>query len=201
MSEERLTVVEPALTQVRIAGYGGQGVVLAGMLLGRAASLYDGKEAVFMQSYGPEARGGASSADVIISDAPVDYPLVTQPDVLMVLFQEAYMCYRRGLKPGGTLIVEADLVKPSDDDAGYRSLPATRIAEEELGKKIFTNVVALGYLVGLTGVVTRASVEESLRSTVKPSTVDTNLRALALGYDRAITELEGQVTLKAEEIV
>lgn len=102
--------------QVRIAGYGGQGVVLAGMLLGRAASLYDGKEAVFMQSYGPEARGGASSADVIISDTPVDYPLVTEPDVLMCLFQEAYMCYRKGLKPGGLLILESDLVKPTEGD-------------------------------------------------------------------------------------
>ncbi|MDX9974570.1 MAG: 2-oxoacid:acceptor oxidoreductase family protein [FCB group bacterium] len=190
MSDERAVVAEPSLMQVRIAGYGGQGVVLAGMLLGRAASLYDGKEAVFMQSYGPEARGGASSADVIISDAPVDYPLVTNPDVLMVLFQEAYMAYRPGLAPGGTLIIEGELVKPSDGDTGYHSVPATRIAQEELGKKIFTNVIALGYLVGLTGVVTRESVEEALRSTVKPATVDLNLRALALGYDRAVAELE-----------
>lgn len=181
------TVVEPTLTQIRIAGYGGQGVVLAGMLLGRAASLYDGKEAVFMQSYGPEARGGASSADVIISDAPVDYPLVTQPDVLMALFQEAYVRYRPGLKPGGTLILESDLVKVAPDETDHFAVPATRIAEE-LGKKIVMNVVALGYLVGRTGVVGIESIEKALRATVKPALVDLNLKALNAGYERAVKD-------------
>jgi 2-oxoglutarate ferredoxin oxidoreductase subunit gamma len=182
-----VVAAEPTLTQVRIAGYGGQGIVLAGMLLGRAASLYDGKEAVFMQSYGPEARGGASSADVLISDQPVDYPLVTQPDVLLCLFQEAYARYRPGLRPGGVLILESDMVRPEPGEKDYWGIPATRMAEE-LGKKLVTNVVALGYLVGKTRVVTRDSVEQALRATLKPSVLDLNLRALAAGYDRAEQE-------------
>lgn len=184
-------VLEPALTQVRIAGYGGQGIVLAGMLLGRAASLYDGKEAVFMQSYGPEARGGASSADVIISDAPVDYPLVTRPDVLMALFQEAYLLYRPALKPGGVLILESDLVKPEPNETGYCPLPATRLAQELFGKKIVANVIALGYLVGRTGVVNIGAVEEALRASVKPAILEMNLKALAAGYERAQAESQG----------
>lgn len=179
--------LDAGLTQVRIAGYGGQGIVLAGMLLGKAASLYDGKEAVFMQSYGPEARGGASSADVIISDAPVDYPLVTQPDILMCLFQEAYVRYRPGLRPGGTLILEGDLVKVEPEERDYHAIAATRMAEE-LGRKIVMNVIALGYLVGKTRVVGRASVEEALRTTLKPNLLDLNLRALAAGYERAEEE-------------
>jgi len=99
--------------EIRLAGYGGQGIILAGLLLGKAAALYDGKEAVFTQSYGPEARGGASSADVVIADQPVDYPLVTRPDCLVVMFQEAYERYRPDLAPGGLLALDQDLVKPN----------------------------------------------------------------------------------------
>ena len=115
--------------QVRFGGFGGQGIVLAGRLLGKAASLYDGKEAVFTQAYGPEARGGASRADVIIADEPVDYPYVTQPDVLAVLFQEAYIKFSGDLPPGALLIVEEDLVTPAAG-ASAVALPAARIADE-----------------------------------------------------------------------
>jgi len=179
--------VDAGLTQVRIAGYGGQGIVLAGMLLGRAASLYDGKEAVFTQAYGPEARGGASSADVVISDAPVDFPLVTRPDVLMVLFQEAYTRFRQTVSDSGLVIIESDLVQPNPDDHDLCGVPATRVAQD-LGAKIVANVVALGYLVGKTHVTSRASVEEALRTSVKPSTLDINLRAFSAGYGRAEEE-------------
>lgn len=175
------------VTEIRISGYGGQGVVLAGQLLGKAASLYDGKCAVFTQSYGPEARGGASCADVVVSNAPVDYPLVEQPDVLVALFQEAYMKYRPMMRPGGVLILESDLVFPKKDEVAHHCVPATKIAEG-LGRKIVANVVALGYLVGATNVVGREAIEQTIRATVKPKTVDLNLRAFDAGFTLAVQE-------------
>jgi len=174
-------------TQIRFGGYGGQGIVLAGTLLGRAATIYDGKEAVFTQAYGPEARGGASRADIIISDQPVDYPYVTSPDVLVALFQEAYTLFSPQLGPEGVLIVEEDLVRLGEDVTRPVSrLPATRIAEE-LGNRIVMNVVVLGFLVGLTGVVSREAADKALRATVKPKALDINLKAFEVGFERART--------------
>lgn len=170
--------------QIRFGGYGGQGIVLAGTLLGRAATLYDGREAVFTQAYGPEARGGASRADVIISDHPIDYPYVIQPDVLVVLFQEAYASFVGQLRAGGELIVEEDLVRLDDSSRPVSLLPATRIAEE-LGNRIVMNVVVLGFLVGRTAVVSREAAEQAIRTTVKPRAVDLNLRAFDAGFQRA----------------
>lgn len=178
------------LLEVRIGGYGGQGIVLAGMLLGRAASLYDGKDAVFTQSHGPEARGGASNVDIIISDTPIDYPLVTRPDILVVLFQEAYTRFRPLLKEGGTLIVEEDLVRTSENGMPFWKIPATKMAEE-MGRRIVTNVVVLGYIVGKTHAVSRDAAEEAIRTTVKAKTVDMNLRAFAAGYERAEQDEQG----------
>jgi 2-oxoglutarate ferredoxin oxidoreductase subunit gamma len=172
------------LLQVRISGYGGQGIVLAGMLLGKAAALYDNKEAVFTQSYGPEARGGASCADIVISQRAIDYPLVEAPDVLVVLFQEAYAKYRPILKPGGVLIIESNLVQPRDDETDHLALPATALADE-LGRRIVTNVIVLGFLIGKTEVVSVDAAKQAIESTVKPRTLDINLRALAAGYERA----------------
>lgn len=170
--------------EVRLAGYGGQGIVLAGLLLGKAAALYDGKEAVFTQSYGPEARGGASSADVVIADAPVDYPLVTRPDCLVVMFQEAYERYRPELAEGGLLVLDQDLVKPGAGEVGFHAIPATRLAEG-LGKKIVANVVMLGFFTAVSDLVSRQAVEAALRSTVAPRHLDLNLRAFATGCDYA----------------
>ena len=115
-------------TEIQIAGFGGQGIVLTGLLLGKAAALYDGKQAVFTQSYGPEARGGASCANVVISDAPIDFPLVTRPDVLVCMFQEAYAKFRPGLKKGGTLILDSCPVRTSPMDASAPWIFATRLA-------------------------------------------------------------------------
>jgi len=172
------------ISQIRFGGVGGQGIVLAGRLLGKAAALFDGKEAVCTQTYGPEARGGASRADVIIADSPVDYPFVTNADVLAVLFQEAYTRFRSRLKPGGTLIVDTGLVQLSADDKNACGLPATKIAEE-LGSRLAANVVILGYLVGKTGVVSRESAEEAIRTTVKKQIVDLDLRAFDAGMSLA----------------
>mgnify|MGYP001814406325 CR=1 FL=1 len=168
--------------QVRFAGFGGQGIVLAGALLGKSASLFDDREAVFTQSYGPEARGGASRADVIIADEPVDYPYVTEPDILVVMFQEAWMKFGTGLGTGATLLVEKELVDPQGSPVDPVVVPAVDLAEQ-LGSRIVANVVMLGGVVGATGVVRREAVEAAIRDTVKPALIDLNLRALAAGID------------------
>jgi 2-oxoglutarate ferredoxin oxidoreductase subunit gamma len=170
--------------QVRFGGVGGQGIVLAGRLLGVAASLFDGKEAVCTQTYGPEARGGAARSDVVISNKPVDYPFVTEADVLAIFFQEAYMTFRSTLKPGGIMIVDNALVQPIEDDENVYGIPASRIAEE-LGTKMAANVVILGFLVGKTGMVSRESAEAAIRATVKERIVELNLNAFNAGMKLA----------------
>lgn len=170
-----------AASQVRFAGYGGQGIALMGHLTGRAAAIADGKEAVFTQSYGPEARGGASAADVIIATEPIDYPLVTKPDVLVVMFQEAYKKYAPGLNKAGLLLADADLVTPDAEHANFKTIPATAIAEE-LGKRIAANIVMLGFFAAVTGLVSRKALEETLRASLKPSILELNLKALDRGF-------------------
>jgi 2-oxoglutarate ferredoxin oxidoreductase subunit gamma len=179
-------------TEVRFGGYGGQGIALMGLLAGKAAVIYDQKEAVLTQNYGPEARGGASAADLVLSDHKIDYPLVTQPDVLVVMFQEAFQRYRPGLAAGGVVLVEEALVKtnglPAEasaqagDAARCYRIPATRIAES-LGRKIVANVVMLGYFAAVSGLISRNALEEALRSTVKPAALELNLKALAKGWE------------------
>lgn len=166
--------------QIRIGGVGGQGIVLASKLLGVAASLFDGKEAVCTQVYGPEARGGAARSDVVISDEPVDYPFVTEADVLAVMFPEAYVKFRPMMKEGGLLIVDTTLVKPAEDEKNVCLLPATKIADE-VGNRLARNVVLLGCMIGLTGVVSRDSMVEAIRKAMKPKIVELNIRALDAG--------------------
>jgi 2-oxoglutarate ferredoxin oxidoreductase subunit gamma len=169
---------------IRVAGFGGQGMLLAGLLIGKAAALYDGKEAVLTQSYGPEARGGASNADVIIDDDPIDYPLVAHPNHFVAMFQEAYERYRPSMVKDGTLLIESDLVRPSADEGPYRGIPATRIAEE-LGRRIVANVVMVGFFSGATGLISPQAGEQAIRNTLRPRLVDLNLKAFNAGYDYA----------------
>src|SRR5271157_4737814 len=124
-------------TEIRVAGFGGQGVILCAMVIGKAYSVYEGGFATLTQSFGPEARGGACSAQVITSDQPVLYPYVAQPDILVVMSQEAFTKFMPDLKEGGMLLAEEDLVEVSDLKPGLRLFrcPATRIAEQ-LGKRM-----------------------------------------------------------------
>ena len=175
---------------MRIAGFGGQGIVLAGYIIGKAAALHDDLHAVMTQSYGPEARGGACSAAVVLSDEPIDYPLATRPDCLVVLSQEAYTAYHDQLADDGLLVGDADVaMEPSSsaDTVGGRQLhqiPALRLAEQ-LGRRIVTNIVMLGFWTAMADYVSRAAMEEAIRSTVPPRTVDLNMRAFAAGYEFA----------------
>ncbi|MGC9356378.1 MAG: 2-oxoacid:acceptor oxidoreductase family protein, partial [Anaerolineae bacterium] len=152
--------------EIRLSGFGGQGIGLAGFLLGKALSLYDGKEAVMTQAYGPEARGGASSANVVVSDARVDYPFVQHPDVLVAMSQEAYTKFRPTARTEATIIVDADLVIPDNGDSPL-SIPATRLAEE-LGRRIVANVIMLGYFTRATDIVSREAMERALKETLRP---------------------------------
>ena len=167
-------------TEICISGFGGQGIVLAGYILGKAIALYGGREAVMTQAYGPEARGGASSANIVVSDETVDYPFVIEADILAALSQEAYTKFRPAVKPDALVLIDSDLVKPFEDDIPM-GIPATRIAEE-LGRRIVANVVMLGYFTSAADVVDREAMEKAIESTVKPKTLSLNLKAFETGY-------------------
>ncbi len=170
--------------EIRISGFGGQGVVLAGYILGKALALYEDLEAVMTQSYGPEARGGASSSNIVVSDEPIDYPFVQEPDILVALSQEAYTKFRPTAKPDALCLIDEDLVTPFPDDQLHR-IPATKLAEE-LGRRIVANVVMLGFFTSVSGLVKRESMEESIQTSVKAKTVPLNLEAFATGFDYAL---------------
>jgi 2-oxoglutarate ferredoxin oxidoreductase subunit gamma len=169
--------------EIRISGFGGQGVVLAGYILGKGLAIYDSYEAVMTQSYGPEARGGASSANLVLSDEPIDYPFVQQADFLVALSQEGYTRYRSTIKPGALILIEEDLVIPDQDDLVFL-IPATRLAEE-LGRRVVTNVVMLGFFTAITGLIGRQAMELAIQTSVKAKTVPLNLKAFAAGFDYA----------------
>ncbi len=171
--------------EIRLAGFGGQGIILAGYVLGKAATLYDGKEAVLTQSYGPEARGGTCAAELVISDQPIGYPLVTQPDFVVCMSQESFNKYGSAIVAGAKAIVDADLVEVPGSSAWLHQIPATRLAQE-LGNRIVANMVMLGFVCAVTQVASRAALEEALRTTVRPRVVELNLRAFAQGFEHAV---------------
>ncbi len=166
--------------QIRISGFGGQGVALFGVILGRALSLYQDYEVVMTQAYGPEARGGASNANLVVADRPVDYPFVQKADVLCALSQESYTRFRPEAKADALLIIESDLVTP---DLGDRAvgIPATRLAEG-LGRRIVTNVVMLGFFTAVVDLVSRQAVEKAIAASVPPTTLMLNKKAFEMGY-------------------
>lgn len=170
--------------EIRLAGEGGQGMILAGVILAEAAAIYDGQNAVQTQSYGPEARGGASKAEVVISQEEIDYPEVIRADVLVALSQEACDRYASDLKKDGLLIVDKDMVGRIPQTNAVR-IQVTAIAEQVTGRAITANVVALGLLVGLTGVVSRAAIEKAVAARAPKGTESMNLAALNAGFDEA----------------
>jgi 2-oxoglutarate ferredoxin oxidoreductase subunit gamma len=172
------------LTEIRIAGFGGQGVILSAIVLGKAASIYQGEFATMTQNFGPEARGGACSAQLMLSDQPVLYPYVTQPDILVVMSQEAYTKFAPELKDRGTLLIERDLVRVSEMPAQTRiySIPATRIAEE-LGKRMVLNIVMVGFFAAVTQLLEADAVRKAIADSVPSSFRELNLKAFDKGYE------------------
>jgi 2-oxoglutarate ferredoxin oxidoreductase subunit gamma len=170
--------------EIRLAGAGGQGMILAGLILAEAAAIYDGKNASQSQSYGAEARGGASRAEVIISDDEIIYPKVTHADLLLCMSQEACDRYSHELKEGGVLIVDSVNVERVPTDRAYR-VPITQIAEEATGRRITANMVALGLVVGLTEVVSHKAIEAAVSARAPKGTAEMNLKALGVGLEKA----------------
>jgi 2-oxoglutarate ferredoxin oxidoreductase subunit gamma len=174
--------------EIRLAGFGGQGIGLAGLMLGKAISLYDGLETVMTQAYGPEARGGASSTNLVVADRPIDYPFIQEADILVTLSQEAYTRFRAEAKPEAIVIIDEDLVQPSPQDTCLK-VPATKLAED-LGRRIVANVVMLGFLTAATGLVKRESIEDAIKSSVRANVIELNMKAFAAGFEYAL-EVEG----------
>jgi 2-oxoglutarate ferredoxin oxidoreductase subunit gamma len=170
--------------EIRIAGFGGQGVLLCGHILGRAGSIYDGKYATFTRSFGPEARGGACAAQVILGERPILYPYVTQPHILAVMSQEAAGKFVPTIHPAGTLICEEELVRVDHvlESAKVYRVPSTRLAEE-LGRRIVQNVVMVGFITAKTGVLSSEAVRQSIRDSVPTGTRGLNLKAFDRGFE------------------
>jgi 2-oxoglutarate ferredoxin oxidoreductase subunit gamma len=167
-----------------LAGTGGQGTILAGVILGDAAATYDGKNAAQTAAYGPAARGGFCKSEVVISDVPIDYPKVSRADLLLAMSQEAYDEYGRDLCNDGLLILDSDLVLRVPERPAY-CVPITRVAEEKVGRALAANIVALGLVVGLTGVVSPKAVRAALASRAPKGSEEVNFKALQAGLDLA----------------
>jgi 2-oxoglutarate ferredoxin oxidoreductase subunit gamma len=174
-----------AKTEIRVGGLGGQGVILCGSIIGKAAAIHGGKQATLIQAFGPEARGSACSAQVMVSDEVIGYPYVKHPDVLVLMSQDAFTQFIPQLKPGGLVLYESELVNPGANlPEGARSVgvPATRFAEE-LGRRLVLNIVMVGFFTGVTGLVPLQAVEKAVLDSVPKGTEDLNMKALRKGYD------------------
>ncbi len=180
------------LTEIRIAGFGGQGVILSAVVLGKAASIYENGFATMTQNFGPEARGGACSAQLVLSDSPVLYPYVTRPDIMVIMSQEAYNRFAPELKPEGLLIIEEDLVRVSNlkGDPKIYAVPATRFAEE-LGKRMVLNSVMVGFFTAVTKLLSADAVRKAVADSVPPSFRELNIKAFDKGFEYGTTAQAG----------
>lgn len=177
-------------TEIRIGGFGGQGVILAGIILGKAACIFDKNEAVQTQSYGPEARGGASKCEVVISDDKIDYPKVQSPDILVAMSNEALIKYIVDLKDESTLIVDPGTTDIEDvrdfiDQHNIKvfKAPATKTANDEIGLKIVANIVMVGAITKITGVISENAAVEAIKDSVPAGTEEKNINAFNAGYN------------------
>lgn len=172
--------------EVRLSGSGGQGLILAGKILAEAAAIYENRNATQSQSYGPEARGGASRSEVILSDGDIDFPKATQLDLLLCLTQEACDKYSADLRSDGILIIDSKYVKTVPAGT-FKVLgaPITEVAETRIGKAVTTNMVALGMIVGATHVVRPDSMEKAITARVPRGSEELNLSAFRLGLELA----------------
>ena len=176
------------MVQVVLSGFGGQGVITAGQILGRAVAVNEGRNAVMAQSYGPESRGGACRAEVILADGEIAYPRVVAADVVVALSQEAYRLHGKTRPKSCVLIAEQDLVELDADaerDRMVLRVPSTRLAEE-LGRKVVQNIVVLGFLCASTGIVDADALRQAIAESVPKGTEALNLRAFEAGHAHAL---------------
>jgi 2-oxoglutarate ferredoxin oxidoreductase subunit gamma len=180
--------------EMRLSGEGGQGLVLAGKILAEAAAIYQGINATQSQSYGPEARGGASRSEIILSDEEIDYPKAVQLDLLLALTQEACDRYAADIKPSGILLVDSDAVKrvPTGPYRVYKA-EVIRTARDVIGREIVANIVSLGVITRIAGVVSEDAVREAILTRVPKGTEEINLKAFEQGLAIADQLVAGQV--------
>jgi 2-oxoglutarate ferredoxin oxidoreductase subunit gamma len=189
--------MEVQMIEIRISGYGGQGVIRCGYIIGKAVSLYDGKSATMTQSFGPEARGSACSSQVVIAPDRVLYPYVTLPQILVSMSQEAYTKFESNLDENGILIYDEDLVFPGPPKENIKiySIPSTRLAEE-MGAKIVANIVMLGFFTAVTDVVSADAVRKAIPGSVPDRLIDLNIKAFEKGYEYGKNILNKKVEVK-----
>lgn len=173
-----------AATEIRITGLGGQGVILCGYIIGKAASIFSNQHATLTQSFGPEARGSACSAQVVVSDTRVLYPYVTSPQIMLAMSGDGYITHKNTMAEDCTLVYEEDLVEPEKHGPKVRAygIPATRIAED-LGHKIVLNIVMLGFFGAVTDLIPKEALRKGVESSVPPGTEELNLKAFDKGYE------------------
>jgi len=170
--------------EIRFVGFGGQGIIKSGIITAAAASVHGGKNAVQTQSYGPESRGGACRSEVVISEEEIDFPKVVEPDVLVLMSQHAYNEYAENVKAGGMILLDPDMIPHEKDLRNVKvfRIPATKIAEV-LGRKIVANIVMLGAIAALTGVLDKNALKESIKENIPRGTEELNLAAFEKGYE------------------
>lgn len=184
--------------EIRLSGSGGQGLIIAGIILAEAAGIYDGKCVCQTQSYGPEARGGASKAEVVISDKEIDYPKAIKPDLLLAMNQKSCDTFFFDLKPQGILIVDSTFVKQLPTTRAV-ALPFTHLARTAVGKEMTANIIALGALAALTKVVSLKSLEAAVLNRVPPGTEELNKKALGAGIEAARSHLRSTIESASPE--
>jgi len=179
-------------TEIRITGFGGQGVILAGIVLGHAVTVHEGKKAVQTQSYGAETRGGAARAEVVVSEEKIDFPKVISADITITMSQESFDRYGASTMMGSVLFVDADLVTAGLGSSGgtvYR-VPATKIASDEFKKTLAANMVMLGAVAAVTKIVRLESLKMSVSEVAPKASRDLNTRALERGFEWALANLK-----------
>jgi 2-oxoglutarate ferredoxin oxidoreductase subunit gamma len=189
------------LTEIRISGFGGQGVILSAIVIGKAGCIFENGYSTMTQSFGPEARGGACSAQVILSNEPILYPYVTRPDILVTMSQEAYSLFTPELKEDGILIIEQDLVRVEKLPPGVRvyGVPATRLAEE-LGKRMVLNIVMVGFFASVTNVLDPEAVRQAVADSVPEAFRELNLKAFDKGFEYGTKHLSARIETEEPEI-
>jgi len=178
-------------TEIIVTGFGGQGIILAGRILGMSASLGDKKESTLVQAYGPESRGGACNAQVIISDRPIHYPYVNTPKILVAMSQAGYDKFGPALAPDSVLLVDQDLVDPDNAACDHYAIPATRMAEN-LGNKMMANIIMLGFCTAITRAVSSEAAQATIARSVPKGTEERNIEAFTKGFDYGLSTLKGR---------
>ena len=180
------------MNEIRVSGFGGQGVIRCGYIIGKTASLFDAKHATLTQSFGPEARGSACSAQIIVDDVPVRYPYLTKPDTVVAMSQEAFDKFKKNVDTEATILVEEDFVKVSDlpDGVKVHAIPSTRLAEE-IGRRLVSNIVMVGFFTAVTKLISNEAARKAVKDLVPRGTEDLNLIAYDRGYEYGLKSLEG----------